>query len=294
MKLSIILLAIVTCFSCKKDVDLFDYSKETIQYKTLSNTKNNLLSLDVFFKNKTESKPVVIYVHGGGWAIGDKTNSMENKLRFFNDLDYVLVSVNYRLSPFPYNTKDKERVKYPDHNNDVADAIKWIYDNIENYGGNKNKMALFGHSAGAQIVALTGTDKYFLESRGLSLSVLKGIGIIDTRGFDIPFMVSDDSDTQPMYINAFGVDVQENIKASPIRILESGIEYPKVFITLRGSDQRKSNINDFIDKMNSFEMDVKVVDGSEYNHSEINNAIGEKGETIISTPLKQFFKDCFN
>jgi hypothetical protein len=40
-------------------------------------------------------------------------------------------------------------------------------------------------------------------------------------------------------------------------------------------------------------VDVSVVDGSKYNHSDINRAIGAPGETVITNPLKDFFRDIF-
>ncbi len=294
MKMHLIVLLLLTSFSCKKQTELLEYKTVTIQYKKLTGVKDNLLSLDVYYKDQTSSKPVVIYVHGGGWAIGDKTQSLDNKISLFNEMDYVFVSVNYRLSPFPYKPNDANRIKYPDHNNDVAYAIKMIYDNIHKYGGNNQKMVLFGHSAGAQIVSLTGVDKSFLEARGLSLDVLKGIGIIDTKGFDVTTLVAYDNNTQEMYINGFGENATENDKASPIKHIASGLSFPKVFITVRGSELRKAAINEFIDKMNDSDLNITIVDGSIYSHSEINDAIGKTNETTITNPFKAFLVDCFN
>lgn len=293
MKISFLLLMVLILYSCKKDIDKKDYTSQTIQYKTISSVNSNLLSLDVYYKDKSNLKPVVIYVHGGGWAIGDKTNSLNNKVSLFNSLDYTFVSLNYRLSPFPYKPNDTDRVKYPVHNNDVADAIKWVSDNIGNYGGDKNKIVLFGHSAGAQIVSLIATDKSFLEEKGLALNVIKGVGIIDTKGFDVLNIVHNTSSTQNMYINGFGTDSLQNIKASPIRILNSNQYYPKMFITIRGDSNRKASINAFITIAKTFNIEFTVVDGEVYSHSKINDAIGKENEIIITEPFKDFLSDCF-
>lgn len=64
-----------------------------------------LLSLDIYYNNQTDtSKPVI---HGGTWCIGDKANQLDNKVNSCRDLDHILVSVNYRLSPFTYELNSK-------------------------------------------------------------------------------------------------------------------------------------------------------------------------------------------
>lgn len=165
---------ILSLTDCSKEdgnpVEPTKYTKTTINYKTISGVDPNLLSLDIYhFGQTTTFKPIVIYVHGGAWAIGDKANSLDNKTNLFSSLDYLFVSLNYRLSPSTPST-DPNRIKFPTHNEDVADAVKWIYDNITNYGGDKNKIVLLGHSAGAHLVSLTGTSNLFLPVRGIPLT----------------------------------------------------------------------------------------------------------------------------
>lgn len=297
MKFLNLLLILFVIYSCnKEDVNNkknLEYLVTTIQYKTLSNIDPNLLSLDIYHDNQVSNKKhVIIYVHGGGWSIGDKASQLENKINLFRSLNYVFISINYRLSPFPFNTSNPDRIKYPDHNNDIADAIKWIYDNIEQYGGNNNKIALIGHSAGAHLVALTASNRNFLEQRGLFLSNIKGVAVIDTEGFDVLEQVKN-GDNQNMYINAFGTNITENIDASPLHNITNGTEYPKFFIAKRGSDQRIGYANEFINELENVGVEVYQINGSVYTHEEINNAIGDAGETLITEPLIHFFIECF-
>ena len=75
-------------------------SSTTQQYTTISGVDSNLLSIDIYYLNDYQTvtnRPVVIYIHGGAWAIGDKAN-IDSKAKFFKNLGYVFVSVNYRLS----------------------------------------------------------------------------------------------------------------------------------------------------------------------------------------------------
>lgn len=103
------------------------------------------------------------------------------------------MSINYRLSPFPYELDNPDRVLFPTHNIDVTDAIKWVTDNIDTYGGDVNNIALLGHSAGAHLVALTGTNPSFLNAVGLSFSDIRGIAAIDTEGYDILSEIQDNN-----------------------------------------------------------------------------------------------------
>ena len=72
---------------------------QNIQYDTVDGVSPNLLSLDIYVPDGIEfPTAVVIYVHGGGWHGGDKSN-LRLKDEFFTEQGYILVSLNYRLSP---------------------------------------------------------------------------------------------------------------------------------------------------------------------------------------------------
>lgn len=156
--ISIISFSVFLFCSCKKSSEatapqengLTPYNVKTIQYKSLPSINPDLLSLDLWsYSNTSTPKPVVIYIHGGGWRIGDKSNKLDKKIALFNSLNYIFITANYRLSPYPSDISNPNRIKYPDHNNDVADVVKWVVDSISKYGGNPAKIVILGHSAGA-------------------------------------------------------------------------------------------------------------------------------------------------
>ncbi len=293
--MSFLFIAILVFSSCSKEYNNVSpatnyYTKNTIQYNSVNGVDANLLSLDIYHYGQTSpQKPVIIYVHGGGFAIGDKANNMTNKQNLFSSLDYILISINYRLSPKTYST-DSSRVMYPTHHNDVADAVKWVYDNIGNYGGNKEKIAFLGHSAGAQLVALTGTSNLFLPTRGIDLNLIKGVACIDTEGYDV---VARGNENNQVYLNAFGQENKHWFEASSINNLFSGTNYPKFFVAKRGSTRRIGYSNAFISKLKSVGVIVREVTANQYDHEGINNAIGASREVIITEPLKSFFSECF-
>ncbi|MDY6946884.1 MAG: alpha/beta hydrolase [Pseudomonadota bacterium] len=127
-------------------------------------------SLDVYTMDPPEpNAPVMVFVHGGGFRVGDKASSkdLDPKPEYFNSkLGYVFVSVNYRLLP---------EGKYPTNARDVAKALAWVHDNIARFNGDPNQIFLMGHSAGAALVAQVSTDESLLRSAGKSLDILKGV-----------------------------------------------------------------------------------------------------------------------
>jgi hypothetical protein len=266
------------------------YQKTTVAYKEVAGVNQNLLSMDIYHPEvNTTERPIVVYVHGGAWAVGDKANNIDNKVDLFSSLGYLFVSVNYRLSPSTYST-DPNRIMFPTHNNDVADAVAWIYNNINLYGGNKNKIVLLGHSAGAHLVSLTGTSNAFLPDRGIQLNQIKGVASIDTEGYDVSAQCQEGNET---YLNAFGSNPTQWLAASPIHQLSADSTYPAFFVAKRGSATRINLANAFIAALNSVGVVVSEVNGSQYDHEGINDAIGAPGETTITEPLKAFLERCF-
>ena len=95
--------------------------------------------LDVYQPEGAKNLPVVFWIHGGGWQAGDKTD-VQIKPSVFCERGFVFVSTNYRLLP---NVEMKELIQ------DVAKAMKWVHQNISNYGGDHQRVFVMGHSAGA-------------------------------------------------------------------------------------------------------------------------------------------------
>lgn len=283
--------------ACKKETEneeeLNFLGDATIQYKIIKGVDPDLLSLDIYTVPESKSlRPVVIWVHGGGWAIGDKSNSMENKVPFFENQQYVFVSVNYRLSPVPYEIENESKVQYPDHVMDVADAITWIYNNIEEYGGDTEKMVIMGHSAGAHLVALVATDENWLFANGLEPTILSGVVPLDTDAFNLVERINRDSSA--LFLNAFTLDEVAWKEASPVFKIEPGeILPPKWLLVERGTLARRANLNEFVTKLESVGADVTRVVANSYSHEDVNKKIGEEGENILNPAIRRFLRECF-
>jgi arylformamidase len=156
-----------------------------VPYQALPGVAPALQALDLYPPCASGAAPVVIWVHGGAWAVGDKANGMTDKIALFNQAGYLLVSVNYRLSPDD-DRLEPGRVRHPDHVEDVAAAIAWVADHAASYGGDPSRLAILGHSAGAHLVALVATDGQYLAAHGRSPALLRAVGSFDTEAYDIP------------------------------------------------------------------------------------------------------------
>jgi len=100
--------------------------------------------------NKNELSPVLLFVHGGSWAWGDKIQYiLMGKL--LAEAGIVCMVINYTL--YPKGLIDDMLI-------DIDNAVKYCYNNIHNYGGDKEKIYLAGHSAGAHIISLFACTRY--------------------------------------------------------------------------------------------------------------------------------------
>lgn len=289
------LLLFFTCAASEDDVlpepEPLVETRTEVRYKTLAGVDPNLLSLDVYHAaGATDRRPVVVYVHGGGWSTGDKRNQIADKVALFRGEDYVFVSVNYRLSPVAVGPDYTNRIKFPDHNVDVADAIGWVVDNIADYGGDPGRVALLGHSAGAHLVALTATNPDFLARVGLTPSDLAGVIPVDTEGYDVAAQVAAGSD---LYRNAFGDDPADHRAASPIDNVSPDGDYPPFLLVRRGTAARRALAETFADRLAVAGVTVVRIEANQYDHAGVNAAIGRAGETAVTEPLLGFLGECF-
>ena len=77
--------------------------------------------------------PVMVYIHGGAWIIGDKREQGKPMLYELVARGWVCVTINYRLSP---------KATWPDHIVDCKRAIAWVREHIAEYGGDPSFIAL--------------------------------------------------------------------------------------------------------------------------------------------------------
>ena len=133
----------------------------------------------------TENKAVMIYFHGGGYGWGGSANPLFNGANFVKAYpDVIMVTANYRLGMFGFidlsSVPGGEAYSESGHLGilDQIQAIRWVKENISEFGGNPNNITVFGESAGAGSIATMLTmdleeglfQRAILQSGGLSLT----------------------------------------------------------------------------------------------------------------------------
>ncbi len=102
--------------------------------------------LDVWRMSTTPlHAPVVLFVHGGSWTMGDKREQGRPMLHEFVRRGWIAVVPNYRLAP---------RHPWPAQVLDVTRALGWVKKNVAAYGGDPGRVVISGGSAGGQLAAL--------------------------------------------------------------------------------------------------------------------------------------------
>jgi len=127
--------------------------------------------------------PTIVFVHGGAWAGGDKSDSTgAAKIRHYTEAGYNLVSVNYRLLP---------EVAIEDQAADLAAAVDDLLANAKTLGIDRRRVVLMGHSAGAHLSALVATDPALMKARGRNPQDIAGVVLLDGPAYDVPEQIAD-------------------------------------------------------------------------------------------------------
>ena len=119
--------------------------------------------LDIYRSDEPGPNPVLVFFHGGGFIIGDKSNSIPERLGPALDDGWDVVSANYRLA-----TPDGANL-FPAAVNDARRVIRWVKANADAQGWDASNVAVMGQSAGgnlAEMVAVT-SDQPEFDSPGL-------------------------------------------------------------------------------------------------------------------------------
>lgn len=129
-----------------------------IETKNVRYAPGDRHDLDIYAPRSEKAAPVVVFIYGGGWKDGNKS-----EYRFVAAAlaarGFLTVVPDYRLFP---------QVRFPVFLQDNAAAVAWTKANVARYGGDPHRIFLMGHSAGAYNVVMLTLDRQWLEAVGLN------------------------------------------------------------------------------------------------------------------------------
>lgn len=148
-------------------------------------TDNNCQNLNLWTPGLNDGglRPVLVWLHGGGFSTGSANYSDYDGEALARSGDAVVVGVNHRLNVFGYLDLSAYDEKYQDSANvgmwDIIAALEWIQKNIEVFGGDPDNVTVFGQSGGgAKVLGLMSTP----YAAGLFQKGIVESGVTETVG----------------------------------------------------------------------------------------------------------------
>ncbi|WP_296635478.1 carboxylesterase family protein [Polaribacter sp.] len=147
----------------------YKIKKRTFSYKKIKSQKN--LKLDLYQpKNNNEKKPILVYVHGGGFSSGKRNDKISKY--FCQEMakqGYIVASLSYRLTMknigFGCNVPASLKIKaFNEGSKDIYEAVQYLISKKEKFKINEKKIILIGSSAGAETVLHLAYSKEALKN----------------------------------------------------------------------------------------------------------------------------------
>lgn len=185
--------------------------------------------------------PVFLFLHGGGFREGDRANYGAVAEPFARQ-GIITAVASYRLTGDGFH--------YPDQPDDVKSALKWLYKNIQQYGGDPESLYVGGHSAGAILSADIGVDRKWMWAAGIPREALKGIapisGPYDMRQAD-----------RPGEGNSYAPTPELQAQASPI--LHVGDPAPAAVVAVGSTEKYVASTEELTEKLKAAGSDAQYV-----------------------------------
>lgn len=174
--------ALAEVTSIRDDAFGFHLSRDVPYVPQKLDQSTRLRTLDIYsprspdeVTEETELLPLVLYVHGGGWAFGDKSD-VNVKPHFFTSQEFGFVSMNYRLR-WDYKVYDQVV--------DLVTAMEWLAENARAWGLDGRRIILMGHASGGHLATLVTADSSYMLAEGFEADRVKAVISIDSSSYDI-------------------------------------------------------------------------------------------------------------
>jgi len=221
LKTSLIMGILLLCAGCNSAAGAVQRMEQLdVPYTPPANGDPQMATLDVHYIPDGKPKRLMVFIHGGSWITGDKSNlkaTADTLIQWFLARDYVVAVPNFRLASRP---GQPQVVTYQEQATDIAYALAWLSANGSQYGVTEKAMLLLGFSSGAHLVPLIATDQSYLQSAGLGLNDIMATISLDIHMYDVPYGLqlmagSDIAANIPLIQFLLGDTVTKQLAASP-------------------------------------------------------------------------------
>jgi acetyl esterase/lipase len=245
--------------------------------------------LDICKPKEAKNLPVVFWIHGGGWQVGDKSD-VALKPGWFMQRGFVFVSTNYRLLP---------EVDMGTLIRDCAISLAWVQKHIADQGGDPKRVLVGGHSAGAQLAAILCTDDRYLREADGDFGGLIGCVPVDGDTFNIPAII-EVAETRakvhgfplPKYGHRlkFGNSPEKHRDFSAVTHVAKGKGIPPFLILhVAAHPDTSAQAVHFGNVLREAGVKVTVFGAKDTGHSKLNNDLGLPDDPATKA-LEQFVK----
>ena len=220
-------------------------------------------------KDMPANRPVVVFVHGGGFGGGNKSapNSpfYDNMSYWIASQNLVAVNINYRYAPAS---------QWPSGIEDLSAVVSWIKQNIAMYGGDPNRIFFWGKSTGASHVADYMADR---AKKGLPEEIT---GAIFTSG---SYALGD----TPLWANYYGDDVSLYPERNAIPGLVKTNTPIMATVAEFDADQYKEQFNILVNAMTEAKKPIEAMYLLGHSHMSETYAVGSNDDSL-SQPVLDF------
>ena len=225
--------------------------------------------LDLYLpEGELSNAPVFLFLHGGGFREGDKAH-YGSVAEPFVKMGVITAVASYRLTG--------SGAHYPDQSDDVKSAIKWLFENVKQHGGNPESIYVGGHSAGAILSADIGVDRAWLTDMGMPKDLLKGI--IPVSG---PYDVRNRGRPGELYTYAPTAELRE--KASPILHIKDPV--PAVLVAVGSREKYQESSMAFTDALKAAGVDAQYLLMDGQVHAETALSLANENSELFRQTLE--------
>lgn len=217
--------------------------------------------------------PLVVFVHGGGWSVGNRTRTVQGKPAHFVGQGYAFASVGYRVLP---DAPVEEQAR------DVARAIAKLRAQADSLGFDPDRIVLMGHSAGAHLAALVSTDPQF--SSAADFAAIRGVVLLDGAGYDVVAnMARPDLQMPGVYTRVFGSDQARQRALSPITHVGAPDASDWLILHVADRPQSRDQSEALAAALEAAGARAEVVAVEDTDHGRLNRELGTQGDRATAT-----------